>query len=234
MIWPVLMFETAELGRKIAKKEYKRDVAPLRQELLTLQNQMRTSRTTQAIVVFEGVNGAGKRETVNLLNTWMDSRWLVTRAFESPTEDERQHPTFWRYWRSLPPRGRIGMYLSAWYSSPLLDYVYERCSQQDFDARLDRILAFETALAADGAAVVKFWMHLSHGAQETRLKNLGNDSLTQARVKDSDWENWRRYDRFIEAAEAPHLANEHREDAVDNCRRCRHELPQPDCGDDSA
>ena len=195
------MFETAELGRKIGKKEYKERVGPLRQELLRLQDELRAQKEAQVIAVFEGVNGAGKRETVNLLNTWMDPRWLMTRAFEAPSEDERRRPASWRYWRSLPPRGRIGMYLSAWYSVPLLDRVYDRCSQQDFDARLDRILEFETALAADGAAIVKFWMHLSHEAQETRLKNLGNDPLTQARVKNTDWENWKHYDRFIEAAE---------------------------------
>lgn len=195
------MFETAELGRQISKKEYKEAIAPLRQELLQLQAGIRAKKQTQVIVLFEGVNGAGKRETVNLFNAWMDPRWLVNRAFESPTEDERKHPPFWRYWRRLPPRGRIGLFLSAWYSDPLLDRVYERCSQQEFDARLERILTFETALAADGAAIVKFWMHLSHSEQEIRLRNLKNDPLTAARVKDSDWENWNHYDRFIEAAE---------------------------------
>lgn len=195
------MFETAELGRKITDKEYKRSVAPLRQALLKLQDDLRAARRSQMIVVFEGVDGAGKRETVNLLNAWMDPRWLVMRAFEPPTEDERQHPAYWRYWRSLPARGRIGLFLSAWYSQPLLDRVYDRCGQREFDERLDRILAFETALADDGAAIVKFWMHLSRTAQEVRLKNLQHDPLRQARVTDKDWQNLERYDLFIKAAE---------------------------------
>ena len=70
-----------------------------------------------------GRDGGGKGETVSLLNAWMDPRWLITRAYDAPSEDEREHPEFWRYWRDLPPRGHLGMFLSAWYSKPVLDHV---------------------------------------------------------------------------------------------------------------
>ena len=36
------------------------------------------------IVLFAGVDGAGKSESVNLLNEWMDPRWIVTRAYGPP------------------------------------------------------------------------------------------------------------------------------------------------------
>jgi polyphosphate:AMP phosphotransferase len=195
------MFETAELGRKVDKKTYKQRVPPLREELLRLQEEIRQRGTNQVILLFAGVDGGGKGETVNLLNEWLDPRWMMTRAYASPDELERQCPAFWRYWRDLPPRGHIGMFLSAWYSQPILDRVYGRSTLHELDARLDRILSYETALADDGAKIIKFWMHLSHSGQERRLKNLEQDPLTQARVTERDWENWRRYDRFIEVAE---------------------------------
>ncbi len=75
------------------------------------------------IVLFAGVDTAGKGETVNLLNEWMDPRWIVTRGYTDPSSDERERPRLWRYWRDLPPRGRLAMFLSAWYSSPILDRV---------------------------------------------------------------------------------------------------------------
>ena len=195
------MFETAELGRKVDKKTYKNRVTPLREELLQLQEKVRQRGTTQVILLFAGVDGGGKGETVNLLHEWLDPRWMMTNAYGVPDEIERRRPAFWRYWRDLPPRGRIGMFLSAWYSQPILDRVYDRNTLHEFDKQLDRILSFETALVEDGAAVIKFWMHLSHSAQERRLKNLERDPLTHARVTERDWDNWRRYDRFIEAAE---------------------------------
>ena len=148
------MFETAELGRIISKQEYKLSAPPLREELLQLQEQLRQAAQTQVILLFAGVDGGGKGETINILNEWMDPRWLVTRAYAPPDEAERQHPEYWRYWHDLPPRGRIGMFLSACYSQPILDFVYERVGFHDFDARLDRILAFESALADDGADTI--------------------------------------------------------------------------------
>jgi polyphosphate:AMP phosphotransferase len=79
--------------------------------------------------------------------------------------------------------------------------VYDRISAQDYNDQLGRIVRFEQALADDGAVIVKYWMHLSHDAQERRLRNLEQDPLTEARVTEQDWENWRNYDRFIEVAE---------------------------------
>ena len=80
------------------------------------------------ILLFAGVDGAGKGETTNLLNEWMDPRWIVTRAYAEPSQEERERPEFWRYWRDLPGDGELGIFLSAWYSRPLLDRVYGKIS----------------------------------------------------------------------------------------------------------
>jgi polyphosphate kinase 2 (PPK2 family) len=93
---------------------------------------------------------------VHLLNEWMDPRWIVNRAFDEPSQDERERPHFWRYWLSLPPGGRIGLFLSARYSQPLLDRVARRLNAAEFDAALQRIAAFERTLADDGAVILKF------------------------------------------------------------------------------
>lgn len=195
------MFETAELGRTVPKKDFKTAAQSLREELLELQDDLRKGRYFQVILVFAGVDGGGKGESVSLLNEWMDARWLVTRAYDEATDGERERPEYWRYWRDLPPRGRIGMFLSAWYSEPVLNRVHGDIDEAAFLKRLERIVAFERALARDGSLILKFWMHLSRDAQEERLKSLEQDPLTKARVTERDWQNWRIYDRFIDAAE---------------------------------
>lgn len=194
------MFDTAELGRKVSKEEYAEKAPPLRQELLETQFQL-SKEPFPVIVVFGGVDGAGKSESVNLLNGWLDPRWLVTRAYGQPTEEMQQRPHFWRYWRDLPPNGRIGFFLSAWYSEPILNHVYGDSSVSEFDESLDQILSFEKALADDHALIVKFWMHLGKEAQRERLQQLEEDPLTRWRVKEQDWQNWERYDDFISSAE---------------------------------
>lgn len=195
------MFRTAELGRKVDKQEYRERELRLRQELLKAQQELLSLGRFAVMIVFAGVDGAGKAQTVNLLNEWMDTRWLVNRAYGTPSDEERERPEYWRYWRDLPPRGRIGTFLRSWYSRPILDRVYGRIDAGEFDKRLDRIIAFEKALADDGAVILKFWMHLSKKAQKERLKALEKDPLSRWQVRDTSWEHWRMYDKFLEAAE---------------------------------
>jgi AMP-polyphosphate phosphotransferase len=195
------MFETAELGIKIPKKEYREREPLLREELLDLQQQLRELNEFPVIIVFAGVDGAGKSKTVNLLNEWMDPRWLVTRAYHTPTREERERPEFWRFWRDLPANGRIGLFLSSWYSQPVCDHAYNKDDLPKFIDRLDRIINFENALVEDNAVILKFWMHLSRDAQKKRLKSLEKDPLTRWQVKERDWKHWHMYDQFVEAAE---------------------------------
>jgi polyphosphate:AMP phosphotransferase len=194
------MFEPAEIGQAIPKAAYKARVPVLRTELLGIQRQL-TSAGFPVIVVFAGVDGAGKGETVKLLNEWMDPRWMTTRAYHEPSDEERERPEYWRYWRDLPPKGRLGFFLSSWYSRPVLDRVDARSRPADFDRALDRIAAFERTLADDGALILKFWMHLGKQAQKKRLRTLAKDPLTRWRVTKRQWQNWRKFDRFVAAAE---------------------------------
>jgi polyphosphate:AMP phosphotransferase len=194
------MFEAAELGRKISKEEYKKQVPSLRTELIELQQEVKNERIP-ALVVFAGVDGAGKSETVNLLHEWMDPRWLVTRAFGEPSDEELERPPYWRFWRELPPHGRLGLFLSSWYSQPILDRVYRRSSPAEFDRQLDRIAAFERMLTEDGTLILKFWMHLSKSALRDRLKTLEKNRLTRWRITKIQWTHFRMYGRFIAAAE---------------------------------
>ena len=194
------MFEAAELGRTIPKDEYKSRIPTLRTELLEMQRQL-TSAKFPVIVVFAGVDGAGKGETVNLLNEWMDPRWIVTRAYGQPSDEEAERPDYWRYWRDLPPKGRIGLFLSSWYSRPVLDRVYGRSRTADFDRQLERIAGFERTLTDDGALILKFWMHLGKSAQKKRLRTLEKDPITRWRVTKRQWQHWRMYDKFVAAAE---------------------------------
>jgi AMP-polyphosphate phosphotransferase len=195
------MFEAAELGRAISKEEYRSREPALLGELLDVQNQLRAAAAFPVIVVFAGVDGAGKGEIVNVLNAWMDPRWIVTQAFGEPSDEEQERPEYWRFWRALPPRGRIGLFLSSWYSRPVLDRVYRRLSKDAFDERLHRIVEFEQTLAADGALILKFWMHLGKNAQKKRLTHLERDPLQRWKVDRLAWTHWRMYSKFIGAAE---------------------------------
>jgi len=194
------MFETAELNQKVSKKEYERRVPQVRADLLESQVRMR-ELGFPLVLVLAGVDGAGKSETANLLNAWMDPRWILTRAYGPPSQEESERPVYWRYWRDLPGHGETAVFMSAWYHDPLLDHVERRISDVELEDRLERIQAFERTLANDGAVILKLWFHLGRKQQKKRLKSLEKDPLQAWRVSEQDWENWKRYDDFVAAAE---------------------------------
>ncbi len=194
------MFETAELGQKVSKGEFNERVPLLREKLLEAQGRLRDA-DFPVILLFAGVDGAGKGESANLLSEWLDPRLLVTRAFGPRSDEEAERPEYWRFWRDLPPRGRMGIFLSSWYSKPLLNRVYEKISDSEYDDDLDRILSFERMLANDGALILKFWMHLGKSAQKKRFRKLEKDPLLKWRVTKKDWKHWKMYERFISVAE---------------------------------
>ncbi len=194
------MFETAELGQKVSKKDFDKREEELRLSLLMAQQRLRKA-PFPVIVVFAGVDGAGKGTTVNLLNEWMDPRWVVTRYMGEPTPEEKERPPYWRYWRDQPPKGLIGFFLSSWYSKPLIDRAYGKSKVNELESDLEDIVNFEKTLADDGALVLKFWMHLGKKAQKKRLSKLEKDPLESWRVTERDWKHYRMYDNFVDAAE---------------------------------
>ena len=76
------MFQTAELGQKVSKKTFKEQERLLRTNLLALQQDLRRNGTFSVLVDFAGVRGAGKGSSANLLNKWMDARWIRTHAYD--------------------------------------------------------------------------------------------------------------------------------------------------------
>jgi polyphosphate:AMP phosphotransferase len=190
------MFETAELGRTIAKTVFNRAVPKLRSDLLDVQYRLKENGTFPVIVLISGVRGAGKGETVNLLNEWMDPRHILTHAFDTPSDEERDRPPMWRYWRALPPKGKIGILFGSWYTAPIIDRVFRNTGRGDLLQSIEEINRFEKMLADEGALILKFWFHLSKEAQRRRLKALRSDPETRWRVTKRDGDFFRVYDRF--------------------------------------
>lgn len=190
------MFESAELGHTISKKTYNKELPALREALLDAQLDLLQAATFPVIILLAGVDSAGKGETMNLLHEWMDPRHIESHAQRELTDEERERPPMWRYWRDLPPRGKIGIFIGSWYSTPLLENVRGRSKNADLDQQLDRIVNFETMLCNEGALILKFWLHLSEEQQKKRLKKLEKDPKTSWRVKPGDWKNYKLYNRF--------------------------------------
>ena len=98
------MFEAAELGQTLSPQRYEAGLAKLRSRLLAAHLALR-SRKFPVIIIVSGADGAGKGELVHRLNEWLDPRGVETHAFWEQSDEERERPPNWRFWRAMPGRG---------------------------------------------------------------------------------------------------------------------------------
>lgn len=195
------MFESAEIGHRVEKERWKQESARLRHALLQAQYRLLNEGRTAVLILVNGVDGAGRGETVNTFNEWMDPRHIRTEAFGPLTPEDRKHPEMWRFWQVLPPKGRIGIFFGSWYTDPVVTYARGGETHARFVQRLERIRQFERMLVAEGVVLVKLWFHLSKPAAKERLKTLQSDPKTAWRVTPQDKDNLKHYERFIEVSD---------------------------------
>ncbi len=187
-----MMFESLEIGRRVSKEVFREREQELRVELLDLQRQVREGGAP-VLVLISGVEGAGKASVLHRLLEWLDPRGVATHAFWDETDDERDRPFYWRFWRRLPGKGGITFMFGSWYTQPIIDRVFRRNGKAEFERALVRIREFEKLLTDDGARVAKLWFHLSARAQRRRL-----ESDVKAGLHGRPWLKafTRRYERF--------------------------------------
>lgn len=194
------MFESAELKHKLSDKEYDAQVPALREALLNAQFDLLEKRDRSLLIIVGGVDGAGKGDTINLLSSWLDPRHLDVHALTAHSDEERARPEYYRHFRRLPAKGKIGIHFGSWHSMPILQHAYKKISRSEMDAHLTRICQVERMLADEGWVLLKLWFHLSKDQQEKRLKALSKDKQQSWRVADTDWERFRMYDRFAKVS----------------------------------
>ncbi|MFO0594148.1 MAG: polyphosphate:AMP phosphotransferase [Myxococcaceae bacterium] len=195
------MFDTASIAHEIDKKQWKKEEPKLRQALLAAQMELLQHKKFPVLILIGGVEGAGKGETVNLLNEWMDPRHVVTHAFDSPDSEELERPYMFRFWQRLPAKGRIGIFFGAWHSQPILERALKHSSWADMDQRIAEVQRFEQMLADEGVLLLKFWFHLTKKQQRKRLQSLADKKSTRWRVGENEWAFFKKYDAFNKASE---------------------------------
>lgn len=194
------MFEVAELGIRMSKEEFTGKERELHTTLLKVQRDLLASRKSVVIIV-SGVEGAGKGEVVNRLNEWFDSRGVETNAFWDETDDQRLRPRYWRFWRALPARGRIGILFGSWYTKPIVDRAFDNITEAEYKRQLQEITEFEQMLAQDGVIFIKLWFHLKKSKVEKQLKADAKDP--QKAMRQSPWNKRysKQFDRFVDVSQ---------------------------------
>lgn len=186
------MLEAAELGRSVPREKYDERLPQLRVDLLNAQFDLRQA-DFPFVILIAGDDRIGCNGVVNVLHEWMDARYLNTHAFGQPTDEERERPRFWRYWRGMPRKGEIGGFIGAWPESAIADRYRKKIKKSEFETRIEHIVRFEETLVREGALLLKFWLHLPKKELQRRLSKAKKDPEQNWRVGATDaalYESW--------------------------------------------
>lgn len=194
------MLDTLNLDISLDKETYKAKMEVLMQQLRPLQKACWQQKLPM-LIVLEGWTAAGKGALIKKIVGYMDPRGFVVHPIWPATAQEREYPFLWRFWQKLPKVGKIGFFYHSWYTHALEDRLFERVSEAEIPVVLRQINAFERQMVDDGAAIAKFWIHLSKAELKSRLKKATADPLKNWRVRPEDWQQAKNYKQYTAFAE---------------------------------
>jgi polyphosphate:AMP phosphotransferase len=194
------MFDSIEAGAKIKKEDFEQELPAIRVELLNLQFDLQ-ERDLPVIVVLAGPDRRGCAELFQNLHEWLDARRIDAHAFEVPSEEERERPRYWRWWKALPRRGRMGIFLGDWTWTAIARRVLRKAKRKELERSVERIRSFERLLVSDGALLVKLWLHIPKKKLAKRVADREECDRRVRWIEPEDKAVLAHYDEGIEVAE---------------------------------
>jgi len=178
-----------------------------REALADLQDKLYAQDRWAVLLVFQAMDAAGKDGTIKHVMSGVNPQGCQVVSFKAPSAEELDHDFLWRCMRSLPERGRIGIFNRSHYEEVLVVKVHpEYLAAQKLPPRLDGkdvwkhryqdIRAFERYLSRNGVLIRKFFLHVSRDEQKRRfLERIDepekNWKFSSADVKERG--NWDKY-----------------------------------------
>ncbi len=196
---PPLDDADARLPDTPPKRELRERLAALGDELDELQAKLFASARRGLIVVLQARDAGGKDGVVRHVFGLFNPQGLAIRSFGVPTPVELSHDYLWRVHSAVGARGMITVFNRSHYEDVLVVRVHGLVPEAAWRARYDQINCFEAMLAANGYAIVKFFLHVSRAEQRERLEARLDDPAKNWKFRAGDLEERAKWDDYTKA-----------------------------------
>ncbi len=197
-----------EIDKSVLKNNLKRSVKNLDE----LQRQLYAHDRFSVLLVFQGMDAAGKDSTIRAVMKGINPAGCQVFSFKKPSHKELDHDFLWRTNRCLPERGRIGVFNRSYYEEVLIVKVHpEYISHQklpmkkvddDFwQNRYASIRQSEEHLARNGTVILKFWLNVSKEEQKRRFLVRLNDPEKHWKFSEQDLNERQYWTDYMQAFE---------------------------------
>jgi polyphosphate kinase 2 (PPK2 family) len=185
---------------KRSKEENDRLVKAHQEKLVRIQQALLFTGE-RAVVVFEGMDAAGKGGTIRRLAWAMDPRSLKVWPIGAPNEIEARQHYLQRFWSRLPENSQIAVFDRSWYGRVLVERVEALTAEKDWKRGYQEINAFERQMVDAGFRVVKIFLHISKEQQRKELIERMRDPLKRWKLSFDDFRNRARWSDYVQAIE---------------------------------
>jgi PPK2 family polyphosphate:nucleotide phosphotransferase len=192
------------------------------ERLAELQDRLYAQDKWAVLLIFQAMDAAGKDGAIKHVMSGINPQGCQVYSFKAPTSEELDHDFLWRTAKSLPERGRIGIFNRSYYEEVLVVRVHpeilakqklpeEQVTKRVWKERYEDIAAHERYLARNGVVIRKFFLNVSRAEQKKRfLERLDrpekNWKFSTADAKErGHWKEYMAaYEDAIRATAAPH------------------------------
>ncbi|MEX5935786.1 phosphate--AMP phosphotransferase [Mammaliicoccus sciuri] len=184
---------------KVNKKTYKSLIGDLQDRLKELQFAL-YERKIPLILVYEGMDAAGKGGNIKRVREKLDPTGYEVNAISAPTDVELNHHYLWRFAKDMPRSGHIEIFDRSWYGRVLVERVEGFATKKEWKRAYEEINQFEKMWTDEGAIILKFFLTLDKDEQLRRFKEREETPEKQWKITDEDWRNREKWDQYIEAS----------------------------------
>ncbi len=198
---------TASLTKKKANKLLDKN----REKLAILQDKLYAHDRYSVLIIFQAMDAAGKDGTVKHVMSGINPQGCQVFSFKQPSAEELDHDYLWRIYKSLPERGRIGVFNRSHYEDVIVAKVHPNIvlngklpnitsekdiSEKFWKERYRQINDMERHLTENGVIILKFFLNVSKEEQGKRfLARLEDESknwkFSAADIKEREyWDDY--------------------------------------------
>lgn len=192
------ILQNIDLSKSISDDEYKEKKDKLQEEVAKLMYKFYQKGISQ-VLVFEGVDAAGKDGAIERLIKEVDPRLYRVHGISAPSKEELSRNYLWRFFTKLPKDGYVGIFSRSWYGRVMVERVEGFAKTNEWDRAYGEMLDMEKQIYDHGTLVLKFFVTIDKDEQLKRFKDRQRDPDKQYKITDEDWRNRDKWDDYIEA-----------------------------------
>jgi polyphosphate kinase 2 len=181
----------------ISKETYKESLRQLQVELVKLQRHF-IKCDEKILIILEGRDASGKDGVIKRIIQHLSPRETRVVALGKPSDRDRSSWYFKRYVAQLPAAQECVLFNRSWYNRAGVERVMGFCTEAEHEEFMNSVPNFEAMLVRSGVTLLKYYLDISKGEQQKRLKTRKADPLKQWKISpidDQALKNWKAYSR---------------------------------------